>query len=544
MEYLSKYQKKIYQECLEKGNGGISLPMGSGKTLISILVALNQSPDNYILVICSKSLVHGWEHEIKKFFSESLKYEILHPNSIKSFDMWKPKDDTRLILTTSNVIAKQYREHNISSQFVEYRVHKNGYAGLQTTIKYYLNPKKPFLNYNLGGGLLFSLTWGCLIIDEAQNYTNIDTKRCQGIASIYAKHRWALSGTLFNEPKIERILGYYTILDIPNVPRNLPDLEKYVKHWNFKGLNSTCVYRKTNEMFIPPKVNEIIVDHRLSFEEAQLYVSIKATLKEISYKVRQLRIIGDTAGVRTFSSYLLAIITYLRQSLVCPLIPVANIAIDMADYQNKSQLSEILMKHIDRLNLKDWMENEDSIKSSRVTKILEVIAKHSNEKIVLFSCFRTSINVVNYFINDNRPIFILDANMSIEKRNEIHESFENTVNGILMLTYEIGSVGLNLQCSAIVLLLDFWWNGSTTKQAIARVLRYGQKSEEVDIYYFTSNTGLEKAIFKKQLSKFAMVEELQLGPLKTSIPKMTVSEILQIINCEDNTQLLENILEY
>lgn len=60
MNYFTKFQNEIVQECVEKTSGGLSLPMGTGKTLISILVGLIQS-NNYvgskILVIVSKSLI-------------------------------------------------------------------------------------------------------------------------------------------------------------------------------------------------------------------------------------------------------------------------------------------------------------------------------------------------------------------------------------------------------------------------------------------------------------------------------------------------------
>lgn len=540
---LTPYQKTIFDECINKKNGGLSLPMGSGKTLISILVAKHLSKENeLILVVCSKSLIHNWTHEIHKFFKDNLKYEILHTNSLKDLSTWKPNKDTKLILTTSDVIGKNYSEHNVLKKFITIKVFKDNPWSAPTRIKYYNNPEKPFLDHQQGGGLLFSIPWGCLIIDEAQNYTNIESKRCQGISSIYAKHRWGLSGTLFNEPKAERILGYYTMLDINGVPRNLPDMERHIRSYYFTGLNQTIVERKNNDMFKPPKVNKIIVENSLSFEEAQLYISIKKTLNIISRKVKELKRQGDTNGTRIFSSYLLGIISYIRQSLICPLIPITNVAIDMADYNQKSQLSEILMNEINQLNLNWWLQDMESVKSSRIKKILETIDKHPNERIVLFSSFRTSLNLIKYYIEGKRKVFIMDSKMNLKKRQEEHENFEKSKNGIMLLTYEIGSVGLNLQSSAIVLLIDFWWNGSTTKQAIARVLRYGQTSEEVNIYYFTSNTGIEKSIFEKQINKLVMIEELQLGPIKTKIPKMRSEDIIKIINSEDNIKLLNNIL--
>ena len=74
MDKLHKYQVDVYNECLIKGSGGMSLPMGSGKTLISILLCLKQSEynDSKILIVVAKNLISVWENEIKKSAEEAV----------------------------------------------------------------------------------------------------------------------------------------------------------------------------------------------------------------------------------------------------------------------------------------------------------------------------------------------------------------------------------------------------------------------------------------------------------------------------------------
>jgi hypothetical protein len=52
---------------------------------------------------------------------------------------------------------------------------------------------------------------------------------------------------------------------------------------------------------------------------------------------------------------------------------------------------------------------------------------------------------------------------------------------VLLISYKIGSEGLNLTEATNVILLDVWWSHSTSEQAIARVLRMGQV-KTVNIY--------------------------------------------------------------
>ena len=214
----------------------------------------------------------------------------------------------------------------------------------------------------------------------------------------------------------------------------------------------------------------------------------------------------------------------------------------MADYKNKSELSAVLMERIEELDLEEWLNNVDSVCSTRMSEALRVINKHGNDRIVLFSCFRSSIDVLAMYMPTNRPVLTIKSNMNTQRRGQVIKDFEETTNGILLLTYELGSEGLNLQCSSIVMLLDFWWNSAKTKQAIARVLRYGQTALTVNVYFFTSNTGLEKALFEKQHAKQVVLQELEHGAWKTKIPRLTMNQIMQLIEKEENTALLQKVL--
>ena len=107
MEKLHEYQLSVYLECLTKGSGGLSLPMGSGKTLISILVALEQTKhvDSKILIIVAKNLISVWEHEIKKFFNDDLSYLVfINDNRNNDFDFIKTRvDATKIKLALSDI---------------------------------------------------------------------------------------------------------------------------------------------------------------------------------------------------------------------------------------------------------------------------------------------------------------------------------------------------------------------------------------------------------------------------------------------------------
>jgi len=537
---LTKVQEDILDECLNKKRGGLSLPMGSGKTLLSIMTALHTSPNEPILTIVSKSLINNWIIEIKKFFGESLKYGIIHPDYLK-IEKWGLDKTVRLYITTPQTLSKYYKLYNINHQF-EFVYRPNAFV---PAIKYYRQPNKPYSSNTIGGGLFYSTKWGCLIVDEAQGYTNINSNICKSIASLCCEYRWLLSGTMFDEPKPERIFGYYILLNWEGAPRCLPDFMTLFYNGNYKGVKQTLIHRTENANFTnKPKLNKQIISHTLSKEEEALYLMMKGVLNELREELNKYMKLHDTENTKKFSSYLLAMISYLRQGIVCPIIPIATVAIDMADYNCKSQLSQILMNKIKELGLKEWFANPDSIKSERIKKALEIIDSHKDDKLVIFSCFRTSLKALQLYLPSDRNIYMMDGNMSINKRGKELEEFSKNEGGILLLTYELGCNGLNLQCANTVLLLDYWWNAGKTNQAIARVMRYGQQSKKVNVYYFTSNTGLEKCIYEKQYSKLLITEELFNGNAKTKIPVLKLKDILSIIDTVDNISLLNNTCKY
>jgi SNF2 family DNA or RNA helicase len=545
---LNTPQREVLQECLVKKSGGLSVPMGFGKSFLSIVLGLEHKYGgksgilpNPILVVASKTLIESWKFEINKFFGKELKYIVLHQDAQKNMDTCEVDlNGIDLVLTTPDVVAKYYQKAEIERRFVEREIINEGHFN-QHTINRYIRPTRPFGTVRTGGYCLFSVKWSCFIVDEIQKYTNITSMRCQGLGAICAEHRWGMSGTIFDEPKLERILGYYVIIDDKSFPRTLPAAQKYTHSMYFPGFAVSTVYRKENAAFTPPKINEIIITHDMADEEKALYVSMKKTMSKINKELDAFKTVNDVENVRRFGSYLMAILCYLRQCVVCPILPLAKAALDISDFQHKSHLSETLIKETNELGITEWLNDPESVCSSRIKQCINVVEKHADERLVIFTCFRTCLDVVKHYMPKDRRVFTLCSTMSTQKRAKVLHEFKETTNGILLLTYELGAEGLNLQMSHTILMLDFWWNAGKTQQAIARVLRYGQQSEIVNVYYFMSNTGVEKAVFEKQSDKLSILNELKDGPMQTKLKSIQVKDIITFIEKEDNKMMMQNI---
>jgi SNF2 family DNA or RNA helicase len=540
---LSPFQDDVLAECMEKKSGGMSLSMGLGKTLITTVLAqllIEAHPDEGLtLVVCSKSLIGTWVAELDKFYQGRLPYQIFH--GVTDAHQWTPAPATRFVITTPEVLAKAYREHQVANMFV-WHEHMAG----AIRFKRYRFVERPWLrNYTQGNGLFYSLKWGCLVVDEAQEHTNIETAKCQAIGALCAHHRWMLSGTMFNEPKVARILGFYIMMNMPT-PRDLPATHHMIRHSRtFVGFNPMLVIRRRDPTVVMPEKCETVIRHDLTKNEATVYQSIRHVLNEVKRQADRLRAAGDTDGARKYSSYKLALITYLRQSLMCAIVPITSVCVDLADFKGRNQLSRVLMRELQKHDLDQWLNTEESIRSSRIEAILTQLQKYKDTRVVLFGCFISCLRILLRYVDPTEfNIFIMHAGLSAVQRAELQQQFEAAPTGILFMTYQLGAEGLNLQCASTVFLTDFWWHDGKTEQAIARVFRTFQKAARVNVVMFTSNTGIEKALFEKQYAKLQIIDDLATGCTQRKVPTMNMDEVLRIINQEENYGLRQNITNF
>lgn len=365
MNSLNNFQKQVLDEALALKNGALSLPMGSGKTLLSLVLALTQNPKSKVLVICSKTLLSSWVFEIKKFFGETLNFTVYHPDYIPNIQEFQVIQ--QIVITTPEILKKAYNDCAIQEFFTDY---------VDINTKIYRKPARPFVKdavqpYNC---FFYNQKWGTLIVDEAQRYTKINSLACESIASICAKNRWCLSGTLFDEPTVERIFGYYLIINDPKFPRNLPQAKIYLKSPNFRGITASMVQRKPAR--IQCELREHVIEHKLSEMESRIYLRTREIFIHLNKQVKRYKTQGDVQLTRKFAAYVLACLIYLRQTVVCSALPLAVTAVEFADFSKKSELTETLKYQMNQIpGISDFMNDIKNVKSTRMQLALDIIEK-------------------------------------------------------------------------------------------------------------------------------------------------------------------------
>lgn len=536
---LTRFQAEIVKECLGRRRGCLCVPMGTGKTFIGLSIIDRIVDPIPALVVCSKTLLGSWIAEIEKFFGDKMAYDVYHKDYMpnEDFENYTPREGTDVVLTTPDVLSKIYTEHNVRNNFVSTEIEDRG-APFPVIVNRYHVPTRPFLSigkaqeYN--NAFIYALPWKCLLIDEVQQHTNIESLKCEAISAVFSKHRWATTGTPISEPKAERLMGYHFLIGDSTFPNSLPDVKRYLIS-DYPGLRSTMVIRTQEQLdFTLPPCSEHIITHSLTPEESAVYISLKEVIKSLQQTVRANR--DNVTLVRSVNAQLLSMILYTRQFLVCPLIPYSSL---MLNGSKKNEMSKCFKEEVKKLNLEKWLDDENSSRSSRIIAMIEALNKHPDERCIIFSCFRTNLNVMKHYISKDtgRPVFTVKSEDSSQKRTDVLSDFESTSNGILFLTYELGAEGLNLQQSHIVLLADVWWNDSKISQAIARVMRRGQ-THTVYVYIFTSNTGIEKSLYEKHIDKRTVINSLMTGKMEGTIRKLKMKDIVAFILTNETFDVL------
>lgn len=518
MELLNDVQRGLVESMIEKVEMAnfrgclMYLPMGSGKTRVSLISGLNmyglEEGRGPMLVVCSKTLLGNWIDEIHKLFGNSLQYEVLHRDYLGSrLDRWVPHVHTRLILTTPEIVMKSYKLNGLEGLYVI----EEG-QGFGRSHRYRLPVRNPLMRsvgVLSGVSVIHSMRWDGLYIDECQNYTNIRTQTCRALSSIYRRHSWLLSGTPLQEPKSERLLGFFQLLNYPS-PSTLGELNGWLGSGDYPGVRAFAI-----ECSAPKIDSKLECEHHvydMSESEGVIFLWFRQIIVNWFEYYRYMRTMlpKGSEDLKKIRGHLLSLLTYTRIGIVAPKKAVEMLMEKIERERFLSGLSEVLEEL--RPHIRDAEDN-----SSRLDKLDEILASHGNDSCIVFSNFVQTLDHARNYVMErhdgslgSRRFYILDSSLSSVKRSEVLRQFREDRNGVLFMTYNMGSEGLNLQSANVVINLEPAWNVGKEQQAVGRAYRIGQ-TKDVYHHYLVSNTQFELSLLLKQVGKTRLLEQLMDG---------------------------------
>lgn len=437
--------------------------MGLGKTVQTLaLIQRDWEKDDHrpVLLICPTSVINNWKREAEHF-TPSLPIMVHHGAG------------------RSN--AKRFQQEAEKVGLVI-----SSYALLQRDRR-----------------LFEPIDWKGIILDEAQNIKNPETKQSQAARGLGGDYRVALTGT-----PIENNVGdLWAIMDFLN-PGFLGKQAEFKRrfflpiqvHGNneaseqLRRLTQPFILRrrKTDREIAPdlPEKQETKVYSRLTKEQASLY---QAVLKETEESLE------DSEGIQR-KGLVLATLSKLKQ--IC---------------NHPAQF------------LKDGSKVEGrSGKMARLTELLDELIR-SGDKAIIFTQFSEMGEILQRHCREmfGRETFFLHGGTSKKRRDRMIEEFQSdTGPPIFVLSIKAGGTGLNLTAASHVFHFDRWWNPAVEDQATDRAFRIGQ-TKNVEVHKFCCTGTLEERIDDMIEQKKAIAERV-VGTGEDWLTKLSNEELKEL----------------
>ena len=405
--------------------------MGLGKTIQTLALIQRDWRANGkrpVLLICPTSVVNNWEKEAARF-TPRLPVLIHHGPGRKRGAAFRKEAERCAIVVSSYGLA---------------------HRDVKTLRK---------------------VQWSGVVLDEAQNIKNPETKQARAARSLEADYRVALTGT----PVENNVGDLWSIMEFLN-PGFLGSESEFKRKFfvpiqaerdpsaaeRLKRITEPFILRrlKTDRSIISdlPEKLETKVFCSLTKEQASLYASV---LKETEEALE------DAKGIQR-RGLVLATLSKLKQVCNHP----AQFLGDNSGIADRSG------------------------KLVRLTEMLEEVIEVGDRALV-FSQFAEMGGLLQRHVQETFGLeaLFLHGGVPKRRRDRMVERFQNEGGGppIFILSLKAGGTGLNLTSANHVFHFDRWWNPAVENQATDRVFRIGQ-ARNVQVHKFICAGTLEEKI--------------------------------------------------
>lgn len=437
------------------GIGGILADdMGLGKTVQALALLLTRIETGPTLVIAPTSLGFNWQKECERF-TPSLKPILFR--DIDRIDLKNKVSDGDLVICSYGLALREAE-------------------------------------------LLKEIKWGTLILDEAQNIKNSNSKTAGQIRTIEAEWKIALTGTPMENHLGELWSIFHTVA--PGVlgsweqfrRRFAAPIEKDGKSDRRVALAQVIapfILRRSKAEVLKdlPERTETNLMVDLSSGERQRYDQMRLAA------VSELEQIGDENLSHDQRFKVLQMLTRLRQ-LSC------HVGLVDDQWKGSSSKLEVLMEQLEQL-------------------------KERGNRPLIFSQFTSHLALIRAaFDKAGISYQYLDGQTTPVQRQERVEAFQRGESDAFLISLKAGGTGLNLTAADYVIHMDPWWNPAVEDQATDRAHRIGQ-TRPVMVYRIIARGTIEEQILKMHDEKRDLVDGVLSGA--DAAAKLSTKELAELI---------------
>ena len=351
---------------------------------------------------------------------------------------------------------------------------------------------------------LKSVSWAGVVLDEAQNIKNPETKQAKAARAIVADYRVALTGT----PVENNVGDLWSIMEFLN-PGFLGSQSEFRRSFfipiqanrdpeaieRLKRITGPFVLRrlKTDKAIIAdlPDKMEMKVFCTLTKEQASLYEAVVRDVAEA---------LDSSQGIKR-KGIVLATLSKLKQVCNHP----AQFLGDNSAIANRSG------------------------KLARLTEMIEEILG-IGDRALIFTQFTEMGVILHRHLQETfgREALFLHGAVSKKQRDRMVERFQAEDNGpgVFILSLKAGGTGLNLTRANHVFHFDRWWNPAVENQASDRAFRIGQM-KNVQVHKFICAGTLEERI-DEMIEKKKEISEGVVGAGEAWLTELSTSELKQL----------------
>jgi len=452
--HLRPYQEQglaWLQFLREYGLGGILADdMGLGKTvqaLAHILIEkLAGRLTHPVLVVAPTSVVPNWKAEAARF-APQLRVHVSH--GLKRKESFGEMAASDLVLTTYALLPRDEQA-------------------------------------------LLGQQFHLVILDEAQQIKNAQTRAARVVGQLRAHHRLCLTGT-----PMENHLGELWSLFHFLMPGLLGDattfrrsyrtpIEKHAdaaRRENLVRRIRPFILRRTKDQVAPelPPKSVILRPVELAGAQRELYETVRASVHE--------RVRAEIAARGIAQSHIVVLDALLKLRQIC--CDPRLLKVDAAGYVKESAKLQLLIEMLQEL----LPEGRRVLIFSQFTSMLDLIEPE------LAKLGIAHVKLTGQTRDRERPV----------------KAFQSGKVPLFLISLKAGGTGLNLTAADTVIHYDPWWNPAVEDQASGRAHRIGQ-DKPVFVYKLIVSGSVEEKIASLQASKAALARGVLENDAGASLP--------------------------
>jgi SNF2 family DNA or RNA helicase len=320
--------------------------------------------------------------------------------------------------------------------------------------------------------LFDQVEWAGVILDEAQNIKNAETKQARAARAIQSDYRIALTGT--------------------PVENNVGDLWSLMEFLNPGFLGTQTSFKRN--FFLP-----IQAQHDVEASQQLKRLTAPFILRRLKTDKTIISDLPDKLEMKVFCT-----LTKEQASLYAAVVEDMSKALDGAEgIQRKGMVLATLTKLKQVCNHPAQFLGDNSAlpgrsgKLARLTEMLEE-ALSAADRALVFTQFAEMGELLRKHLQESfgREVLFLHGGVAKKQRDRMVERFQQADASsppLFILSLKAGGTGLNLTAANHVFHFDRWWNPAVENQATDRAFRIGQR-RNVQVHKFLCAGTLEDRI--------------------------------------------------